>query len=123
MSHQNGAIDKDANYGDYRQFAKKKRSLYLRAVSKALDMPEDDMQLNTYKTTGIGWRELLVLGGIVLGGAGLYGWIAKSSADAVAPPSPPAVYGVPSDSEYEVRFYDKDGNLIPVERLPAELRK
>ena len=40
-------IDKNALYGDYRDHMKKQNRLYMRAAHKALDIPDDDVGINT----------------------------------------------------------------------------
>lgn len=56
MSASNGnstGIDKQSLYGDFRNRLKWQDILYKRAAYKALDIPEDDMQINNSKS-GIG---------------------------------------------------------------------
>ena len=73
----------------------------------------DDMTINASRS---GLLELLV--GLALGAAGL--WFIGEKLKPDAPVSPPTQteISVP-DTEYEVRFYDKDGNQITVPRVPA----
>ena len=58
------------------------------------------------------WKEMAVLGASLLGG-GIYSWNQKPTAPVVAPALPTS----PVDSEYDVRFYDKDGNLIHIPQI------
>ena len=99
---------KDALYRDYNQSRRWQQQLHKQAVHKALDIaPDDDVRI-TQKTTGLGWRELA----IIIAGLVATGWFIQRS----APPAPtlPSRVESPVDSEYDVRFYDKDGNLIEV---------
>ncbi len=69
------------------------------------------MGVNSSKTTnvsGLGWKELAVLGALGLGG-----YYVATQPNEVPQPIPQVE---PADSAYEVRFYDKDGNLIEVPR-------
>lgn len=110
-------IDKQALYGEYLDRQRWKDKLYKRAAHKSLDIPEDDMQINVNK--GLGTVGALGIAGM----AGLPGAIlaallvmSKFGGEPSAPSagSPPPSAQSLQDSEYQVRFYDKDGNLIPV---------
>ena len=105
-------IDKDKLYGKYQEGEDKKRNLFLKTAHKALDIPQDDMNISptTVTTTGIGWKELLVMAARGLGG---YGISQMNNITTVAPQT-----ASPADSEYQVLFYDKDGNQIEVPRKP-----
>lgn len=107
-----------------------------KAVSyKAFDVSEsDDMKSKTSNSTnnvsGIGFKEILALG--LLGAGGMYAINKGATPPPAAPPAAvaqpatpatPPTYPGPPDSNYQVLFYDKDGNPISVPRLPAELRK
>ena len=79
----------------------------------SLDMPpgEDDVNVQANRQIGMGWKELLVIGGLGLGGLTLF-------ADREPPQStPPPPAASPADSEYEVRFFDRDGNPITIPHL------
>ncbi len=93
--------------------------LHEQAVRKALDIPSDDMQIVQNKTgistagaVGIaaaaGIPSALTAGALALSLMG-------DGKEAVPPPPPPTTSV--SDSEYDVRFYDANGNLIPVEHI------
>jgi hypothetical protein len=81
---------------------------------KALDIPmDDDMQIST--TNGIGWKELAVVAGALLGGGWLY-----CNSQAPAPIAPPAVVAPQVETinqDYELRFFDADGNLIELPNI------
>ncbi|MCG8586531.1 MAG: hypothetical protein MI757_17615, partial [Pirellulales bacterium] len=99
---------KDVLYRDYNRGKAWQQRLHREAVHKALDIaPEDDVHISQ-KTSGLGWRELaLIILGMVAATAAS-GWFFSQSAK---PPAPP------TDSEYNVRFYDKDGKLIDVPHI------
>lgn len=91
------------------------------AVRKALDIPDNDLNIDASKTqTGAGTGALAaaaLAGGfpatilaVALGIGAMRGPSTTTS---------PMQSAVP-DSEYEVRFYDKDGKLIDVPRLPKK---
>ncbi len=90
-------------------------NLARKSAYKSLGVPPDDMNIRT----GIGWKELAVIAGALLGG----GWLLKNASTPPPPvpttTTPPSV-AAPVASEYEVRFYDADGNVIPVPRLPKK---
>lgn len=116
-------IDKQRLYGDYRDQRLAQDKLHLRAAHKALDIPEDPMSVNVTKS-GIG-----ALGAIgIAAAAGLPGLAAVGLAlgvfDRLAPQPPAAVPAAvsPVDSDYVVRFYDKDGKLIDVPHVSEKPR-
>lgn len=93
-----------------------------RAAYRSLDMPEDDMQINNTRV-GVGTAGLVGIAAAAglpgLVAAGLMGGMllrspaedAKPQAGADAKPQAVEV----SDSEYEVRFYDRAGNPIDIQ--------
>ncbi len=100
--------DKGYLYGKFQQVLDWQDKLCRKASHKALDIPTDDMDLNV--KNGLGWKELAVVGAMVLGAIGVTNYFTVPQQ---GPPTPPAAVS-PVDSEYEVRFYDADGNVIPV---------
>lgn len=91
--------------------------LHEQAVRKALDIPSDDMQIVQNKT-GIGTAGAVGIAAAAgIPSALTAGALALSlmggSGEAPQPPPPTSV----SDSEYTVRFFDKDGNLIEVPHI------
>uniref|UniRef100_A0A6M3KW04 Uncharacterized protein n=1 Tax=viral metagenome TaxID=1070528 RepID=A0A6M3KW04_9ZZZZ len=105
----NGLPDKDHLYGNYERSLKWQDDLHRRATHKALDMA-DDMAFEQHVTrTGMGWKELAVIAAALLGGGGLAAYALRD---------PPLVQQqAPLDSEYEVRFFDADGNPISVPHI------
>jgi len=103
--------EKDERHRYMREYDRERRSRARRLFHWSLDMPPepDDMDVHVNKS-GFGWKELAVIGATVLGGSAM--WMQGRDAS----PSPAAV--APVDSEYEVRFYDADGNVIQVPRRP-----
>jgi hypothetical protein len=81
----------------------------------------DDMTINSGNSLPA------VLLALVAGGAAVLFLAKKEPEPAVVVPATPvvAVPATPSvpDSEYEVLFYDKDGNRITVPRLPPEMKR
>lgn len=80
-------------------------NLSRQAAHKALDIPDTDMQIST-TTTGVGWREMLILALSVLGagalGAYVMGHNAAPSASAVIEAPPPAEPPRPRTVEVQV---------------------
>lgn len=109
--------DKDYLYGEFQRGQRWRDRLAAKLAHKAVDIPEDeDVNLNVQNSHGIGWKGLAVIAGALLGGA----WLAK---DAFKPPTLPPAATSPVDSEYEVRFYDAQGQLIEIPRLPKTERE
>ncbi len=99
---------KDALYRDYNQGRRWQHELHKQAVHKALDIaPDDDVHISQ-KTTGLGWKELA----IIIAGLVATGWFFQRPV--AAPPLSSPTTTSPADSEYDIRFYDQDGNLIDV---------
>jgi hypothetical protein len=93
-----------------------------KATHKALDIPDgDDMNI----TTGMSGKAVAAIAAAC--GLGPVGAIvamgllnAADSPDPATPvvqPPPAVVAPDPADSEYDVRFYDADGNLIDVPHI------
>lgn len=109
---QPGTLDKQALYGDFRDWAKKKMRLGMKVAHKALDIAEDDMNI-TANRRGIG---ALGATGIALAAglpsALLAGWMLLNQAKPVTSPSLPSVDRVLEES--------KDGgktwNIVPTVR-------
>lgn len=91
--------------------------LHEQAVRKALDIPSDDMNIVQNKT-GIGTAGAIGIAAAAgvpsaLAAAALAYSMAGGSPEVPTAPPQAAV----TDSEYDVRFYDANGNLIPVEHI------
>lgn len=88
-----------------------KNDLDRKAAHKALGLPEDMNISADNRRSGLGWKEMAVLAA-----AGLGGWHMYNQSQ--QPPIPQqAIQQGPVDTEYEVRFYDADGNLIDVPNI------
>lgn len=111
-------VDKRTLYGEWLRNSRWKDKLHERAAAKSLDLPEDDVihapRTNT-TTNGVGWKELAVIGALVLGAGGLGTYLTDRAAKPNQASPPPAAS--PADSEYDVRFYDADGNPIPIQHI------
>lgn len=90
--------------------------LQKKATHKALDIPDDDMQIvNASKTTN-GAGSGAIMAAALAGGipAAVLAAALGLSAMKNTPPTTPTG---PTDSAYDVLFYDKDGKLIDVPRF------
>jgi hypothetical protein len=120
---------------DWLESVKRKMKLHDRAIAQSLNLPiEDDVNIthNTeMKKTGITWKEILALGTVTV--ASLLAF--PSVKESIFPtPKPTPIVTTPSenanqsgkivvpDSEYTVRFYDKDGNLIEVPHISQRVK-
>lgn len=112
-------IDKEQLYGRYQKQEDKRAALGMKMAHKALDIPEDDMQINANKTTtGIGTLGVLGVAGLsaLIPGALAAYMMLKPAADAIAPAptKPPAqVAPVAPGEDYwiEIPWEMKDGKL------------
>lgn len=103
-------FDKEKLYGNFLEPERWKQKLFRKAAHMSLDIPDDEMNVTNANRVGMGWKELLVLACASLGAW----WMYQSQQPPVAV-TPPA-FSV-NDSEYEVRFYDADGNPIAVPHI------
>ena len=113
--------DKNYLYGEFQRGQRWRDRLAAKLAHKAVDIPEDeDVNLNVQNSHGTGWKELVAIAGLLFCG----GWLAKNAfkPPAVPPAVPPAATS-PADSEYEVRFYDAQGQLIEIPRLPKAAKE
>jgi len=115
-------VDKKMLYGKFQDAEDRRAKFAERIAHKAADMAmmDDDMNIVTTKT-GISTPGAVGIAGI-LAAAGLgYGYLTKP---APAPVQPPAVVQHSTDErDFVVKFYNRKGEVIDVDRLPPELRK
>lgn len=103
-SSSNSEIDREALWGDYQNQMRRRMRMGEQLARKSLNLPNDEMQ-NVGNRIGLGWKELaIVVAGLIAAGFGM---------SALRPP-PSDTTSPPADSAYEVRFFDRDGNLIDV---------
>lgn len=113
-------VNKNFLYGRYNKSEDRRAHFLNKVAHKAADLALDDDVNITANRTGIGTAGAVGIAaacgipGLVTALALMFGGKGEQS---------PVVPSSPADSEYDVRFYDKDGNLIPVERLPRQLAK
>ena len=133
-------VDKQQLYGKYEEgedrrhkARERQRTFAERVAHKAHDMAmdedKDDVKVTTTKT-GIGAGGAIgiaALGALPsLGAIGALAWALFKDQPSVPNPTPtpgPAVAPIRQEAEFDVRHYNHEGNLIPIERLPEELRK
>ena len=103
--------DKDYMYGKFQKTRDWKDKLHKKLAHKSLDIDEnDDLNVDNSKHNyGLDWKSLAVLAAALLGG----GYMVS---DIVINNETPAAVS-PVDSEYDVRFYDANGNLIDVPHI------
>lgn len=109
-------VDKRALYGWWFKHSAWRDDLDKRMAHKALDIPETEDMQNVGNRNGMTWRELLAIGALLLAGGGMYQYFNHETHQA-APATAPVPSGGPADSEYEIRFYDADGRLVPVPHI------
>ena len=100
-SSQSSEIDKESLYGEFLHNQRWREKLSRRATHKALDMPDDEMQINVQK--GMTWRELLILGLMFPAGLSAAAAIWRLMQPGAAPPAdtPAAQVDTDSDTKYE----------------------
>lgn len=106
--------DKQHLYGRYQKSEDWRQQLQKKLTHKSLDIPVDDDVHVDNSRKGMTWKELAVISGTLLGMGSLYAYMNKPPQAPTAPPAQPAG---PVDSEYQIRFFDKDGNLIEVPHI------
>lgn len=109
-------INKASLYGEWLRNMRWRDDLHKKAAFKSMDIPGEEM-INAPKTStniGVTWKEIAAAGVLGLGGW----WVAQQATKPETPPVVPAVQQAgPVDSEYDVIFYDKDGNKIDVPHI------
>ena len=111
--------DKQQLYGDFRDAAKVREKLYMRAAHKALDIPEDDMQINANRT-GIGTLGAIgIAAAAALAPTALVSWMLLKSVDDVAKSIAPPAATAPQhwDAIYEEQQPDGSWKVIRRDRL------
>ncbi len=113
-----GIPDKEALYGEYTRAQRWKDKLFRKGCHKSLDIPDDDMQINTHNQ-GITGRHIVALFGLAMGAA--LGWRALQPIPPMATPSNDTTTS-PSDGshvnapqEFKVEFWAEDGTEMKVE--------
>lgn len=107
--------DKQYLYGRFEAGEAWKRQLHRKGAYKALDIADDDMGDIHANRIGMTWKELAAIAILVGGSVSATAYLMQSLSTPTPPPaaSPTPAAG-PSDSEYEVRFYDAEGRPIVV---------
>jgi hypothetical protein len=99
-------VDKEALYGNNLEAERDRHKFHMKALHRAADIPEDDdvKITNRNKThTGIGWKELAVVAGGLLGG----GWLWNANQ---APPNEPVVNSTIDHRDVEVTHWVRDAD-------------
>ena len=110
--------DKESLYGEYTRAQKWKDKLFRRGCHKALDIPDDDMQINTHNQ-GITGRHIVALFGLAVAAA--VGWRALQPIPQPIPvpaqetPAENVLPQPPKPQEFRVEFWADDGTEIRVE--------
>lgn len=116
-SKESSGVDKQGLFGWWHDAVKRQTRLHERAIHKALDIPEVEDVQNVGNKFGMTWKELAVIGAVLLGGYGAHNYF--SSEVTQSPQAATTQGAAPVDSEYEVRFFDADGNPVSVPHVSA----
>ncbi len=111
-----GIPDKKALYGEYTRAQKWKDKLFRKGCHKALDIPDDDMQISNH-TQGITGRHIVALFGLAMAAA--LGWralqpIPQTSSGPVQVLPAASEQPLPVVQEYKVEFWADDGTKLRV---------
>ena len=108
--------DKQLLYGDYRDGLKAQQKLYMKAAHKALDIPDDDMQINAnrFGLSPAGVVAVALASGLLgVGGLGLGALLnrpAPAPPPAIVAPQPPATQKA-EPQEWRIRWWVEDGKV------------
>lgn len=94
MSAETIKANKEALYGQYMDSQRWRTDWARKAAHQALDLRDDEMQVNSVRNSGITWKEIAAAGAVVLGGLGLYQYMQTPSTQPVVPAS------IDSDTRY-----------------------
>ena len=111
--------DKDYPHRRWAEQEDWKNQIHRRGVHKALDIADEmefQQQIDNSKRSGMGWKEMAVLAAALLGGGGMLAYFNQDETPAPQQTQQSPFEG-PYDSEYEVIFYDSDGNVIKVPHI------
>jgi hypothetical protein len=109
-------VNKQTLYGNFQKHEDRRAKFVAKVAHKAADVAMDDDVNITNTRTGIGTAGAIGIGAAA-GIPGIITALALMFGGRDSPqPQAPAQQVSPGDSEYDVLFYDKDGNLIPVQR-------
>ncbi len=111
MSDSGEIPDKKALFGEYTRAQKWKDNLFRKGCHKALDIPDDDMQIHTHNQ-GITGRHIVALFGLAMAAA--MGWRALQPAPTPAIPNAGNDHSAVSPQEFKVEFWAEDGTEIDV---------
>lgn len=113
-------VEKGQLWGWWRSHSKWRDELDKTLAYKALDIPEPDM-IQANRVNGVGAGGMLVVGLLVALGPVLGVLLAlwSQSQERPQPAAPPAASS-PADADYEIHFYDQDGNPVRVDRWPGK---
>lgn len=120
----NSGLNKDALFGEWLSSNRWRQTLARKATYKALDIPDEDVEINAQRT-GIGPGGVAaIVAAATLGPLGMAG-ISLLSEMTDQPPVPPvAPQPAPvvsaADANFEIRFFDADGKLIDIPQHAAE---
>lgn len=93
-------IDKQHLYGEYTRTERWRDALSKRLAHKALDIPDDEMQINVDKSKkGLGVKELLAMGVLVAGGAYGGSLLTKPTTPPITPPVVTQPIGEDTDTD------------------------
>lgn len=120
--------DKERRFQFMREYDARKAKRDERLFHWSLDMPpaDDDMNVHVNRpiNTGLSWKELAAGGAIALGGLHYFtdrpATITPPTPAPVTAPAPVPTFPDVLDSEYEVRFYDRNGKPIEVSPLQGK---
>lgn len=110
-------VDKKGLYGTYSRGEAWRDRLSRKLAHKALDLVDgEEMQVDNSRH-GFGWKEIIALGGLVLGAAYLFGMIPSK------PPVTPPAAATPAAQTLEplrgkIRFWVEDPNVTIEEAQP-----
>lgn len=108
--------DKQYLYGEFLKGEQRRRNwqdqLHKKSTYKALDMAADEMgDVNTTVNKGMGVKELGIIGAIILGALA---FMRPDLLPSTGNNQQQQQAAGPADSEYDVRFYNRNGELIDV---------
>lgn len=110
-SSDNSGVDREALYGEFQGRQRWQDKLFKKGCHKALDIPDDDMNL-IQQSHGISGKHLLGIGAIVL--AGVLGWRGLDSLSSPELGSPTDATA-PAPREYDVTFWVDGEEIIVTE--------
>lgn len=118
-SPESSGIDKQGLWGWWHEHQKWADRLHRKAAHKALDIEDDEMIQANRIYNGLDWMGIVAVG-LLAAATGVCGFLLSQNLTQNQVQAPnTSTRPEPADADYEIRFYDAQGNPIRLDRWPG----